>query len=172
MFEEKIPRDTNAFIFEIKRYKARDLKILPTVMKIQRSEVVMQSIVKSSILNNQCRGEKIASNRQIDESAPGPIAQKIFLLNASRLGRMFDLLIGNERVKSANLVNLMLKQSLNPNEEIIGARSRVKKLVLNAKPEHSEFFLKSSHKEPLAINYLQASCFAYIVKNLIKSSPE
>lgn len=166
MFEEKIPKDTNAFLFEIKRYKARDLKFLPTVLKIQRSEVIMQSIVKNSILNSL----KNSSPSSNEDAPTNSINQQIFLLNASRVGRMFDLVVGNERVKSANLVSLLLKQSINPSEEILNIRSRIRRLILKVTPEHQELFLKSKHKEPLSINYLQASSFAHIVKNIIDDS--
>lgn len=158
---QKLPKDTNAYLFEIKRYKARDLKFLPTVLKIQRSEVIMQTIVKNSIINN--------SNGSLNNETP--IEQKIFLLNASRIGRMFDLVVGNERVKSSNLVALMLKQNLKPDEEILGPRSRARRLILDVTQENQDFFARSTHKEPLSINYLQASCFVNIVKRLIHSVP-
>lgn len=101
-------------------------------------------------------------------STSSVLEQKLFRLNSSKVGRLFELVIGNERVKSANLVELMLKQSLNKEEIILNNRSRVRNFLLDVTVENYEFFSKSHHKESLSIVFLQAASFVKAVKYIIK----
>ena len=134
------------------------MKILPTILKIQRCEVIMQSIIKNSIVN-----------RSTIKDEQNSVAQQIFQMNATRVGRNFELVVGNERVKSANLVALMIKQSLDKESHILNEKSRARKFMLNLTQEIHDFYLKEvRHKEPLSITFLQAASFCNLVKQLVK----
>lgn len=133
-----MPQNSNAFIFEDKRYKAREVKMLQFVLKLQKNEIMFESMIKSKILNQKDK--------------------KIFKMNSSKVAKKFNILIGNERVRAANLVNFMIKPK-------IDSKIDLSSFVLIDSDKYYEFFNKAkAHKEPLAINYLQASCFLNLIK--------
>lgn len=138
MYEQLIPQRSNAFIFEDKRWKAREAKMLQFVLKLQKNQVMFESLVKSKILNQQDK--------------------KIFKMNSSKVAKEFNILVGNERVRASELVQFMIK----PKGEL---ESVFNDFVLSGSEKYYEFFIKAkTQKEPLAINYLQASCFFNLMK--------
>lgn len=144
---------SNAYLFETKRYKAREIKLLPYILKLQSKDIIMQSIVRNYILNNEQQNQ----NSEM----------KFFKLNSNKVAKGFNLLLGNERVKTANLVHLMISQNINSSTF---NNKRLKGYILEVHNGFKDFFEKTLHKEPLAINYLQASSFLKIIKDLINEN--
>lgn len=80
-------------MFEEKRYKAHESKLLQYVLKIQRSEIMMQAVIKSKLMNQKDR--------------------KLFKMNSAKVAKKFNLLVGNERVRAADLIQFMIKPKEN-----------------------------------------------------------
>lgn len=80
-------------------------------------------------------------------------------MNSSKVAKKFNILVGNERVRAADLIQFMIK----PKENF---HINFNSFVLGASDKYYDFFSKSkNHKEPLAINYLQASCFLNLIRD-------
>lgn len=113
--------------------------MLQFVLKLQKNEVMFESLIKSKILNQQDK--------------------KLFKMNSSKVAKEFNILVGNERVRASELVQFMIK----PKTEL---ESAFNNFFLSGSEKYYEFFIKAKiQKEPLAINYLQASCFFNLIKN-------
>ncbi|CAF0881641.1 unnamed protein product [Brachionus calyciflorus] len=139
LYEEKIPKESNAYIFEEKRYKARETKMFQYILKLQRGEIMLQSLLKSKILN------------QVDK--------KIFKMNSGKVAKKFNILVGNERVRASNLMQYMIKPKADFHLDF-------DKFILGDSDRFYDFFSRANdQKEPLAINYLQASCFLNLIRD-------
>lgn len=85
--------------------------------------------------------------------------KKLFKMNSNKVAKKFNILVGNERVGAADLIQFMIKPKDNfhldfSNFSLIGSDL------------YYDFFCKAKNqKEPLAINYLQASCFLNLVRD-------
>ncbi|RMZ96948.1 transcription elongation mitochondrial [Brachionus plicatilis] len=139
MYEQFLPQSSNAYIFEDKRYKAREAKMLQFVLKLQKNEIMLESLVKSKLLNQKDK--------------------KLFKMNSSKVAKKFNILVGNERVRAADLVQFMIRPKTD--FELMFSN-----FLLADSDKYYEFFSKAKNqKEPLAINYLQASCFFNLLKD-------
>jgi hypothetical protein len=148
IYKEKIPNGNQAYLFESKKYVGRDTKIIPYLLKLQRYDLLMQAIIKNSIVlsskQNECQ---------------------MFILNSRKLAKKFEILIGNERVKSSELVFKFL-HPIDKENEI----HKLKSLALNYELQFTDFFKRAPNelKEPLALNYVRAACFYNSYSNVTK----
>jgi hypothetical protein len=151
LFHEKMPKST-AYLFEVKRYKARDLKLLPYILKLKTCEVIMQSVVKSSLLAANTNGKEESS--------------RLFRLNPNRVAHHFHLLLGNERVKTSDLVHLLINQGTEVGVPALQS-DLLNKLILKVPTEIRHAFNNSMHRESLSLNFLQASVFLKIKRDVL-----
>lgn len=142
-------------MFETRIYRTKNVKVLPLLMKMQRNEIILYSIIKSGF-------------NKINE--PDINKQKIFTINSFKLAKELRLIIGNERVESSNLVMNLINKYQNDQEY---EKNNYNDYILKVEARHKEFFFKShvDKKEPLAKSYLQAAYFVKLVKylNMVKN---
>ena len=188
-----MPKDSSAYLFETRRYKAADVRIVPFLMRIHRSEVILQSIYETKIRLDQrksleSKGPDEESSRA-DQSAAK--FQKVYTINSRRVALGLDLFIGNERINSTNMVDELIKYRMSkpvrrdqteepqPESEQPPSPERMKlaakeRYALNVPVDLMGFYLvkineQSKYKEAMAKCYLQASCFLNSLR-LVKSS--
>ena len=131
-----MPIDSEAILLEQKRYEARNIKIVPLMLRLYRLDLVMQCIIKSRL------------------TMPNKMLREVFFLDSTRLSRKFKLLVGNERVKSSNLVTNILM-----NKEESNVKGLNHKLHLSEETASAFLNCKNQEKEPLALIYIRALCF-------------
>ncbi len=136
-------------LFETKKYGARDIKIVPFILKLNRLDLVMQTIAKI----------KSKSVRITDTD----LTQEVLTLDSRKLAKKFGILVGNERVKSADLVNKMIQGSIESTDKNLN-------LCLNMDEQLFNNYAKSVQelKELMALNYLRAACFLNIYKDVMR----
>ena len=144
MFKSKIPTDCSAYIFETRNYKSFDAKLVPFLIKMNRFELILQSIIKSQI------------KAEMEQQGLTESHKKIYSLNRLVVGRKFRLLVGNERTMSSDIVNFILRQQTNPDYLYLT------NMALKESDKFKEFYesiTDSQVKESFSKNYLQAACF-------------
>jgi len=140
VFEEKIPKNCQAYIFESRRYKTYETKYIPLMIKINRYEIILQSILKNN------------ADKMSNEKHPS-----IYTLNRSFVAAKFRMVVGSERVMSIDILKAI--QNVKKSNYIPDYLSE---LSLNNTDDFYEYLngvRNSAIKESLAKNYLQASCF-------------
>ncbi len=147
---DQVPKNSSVYLFETRVYRTKNVKILPLLMKMQRNETILHSIIKSGF--NKKNESDVIKN------------QKIFTINSFKLAKELRLVIGNERVQSSNLVMNLINQHNQKNEY---EKNDYDDYILKVQSKHREFFFKShvDKKEPLSKSYLQAAYFIKLVKN-------
>lgn len=147
-----MPQKSSAYLFEQRKFKTSDLKVLQHILKMQRDEIVLQCIIKKSFSSND-------------------IEQKMFVLDSNKVAKQFRLFVGGERVISSDLVHsLLTKHNQEPTHDSNQTPSlKIKYDLLQTPDDLKDIFFhsKQSLKEPLAKTYLQAACFLNILKNLL-----
>jgi hypothetical protein len=96
--------------------------------------------------------------------------KNLFTIESRSLARRYNLLVGNERVSSIDLVAKLLGEEPVGGEEVSPTTA---KAILKAPDQFSHFYLhkllnQNNIKEPFARAYLQASCFVEIVQRVLK----
>lgn len=159
IFHTRFPKDSSAFLFETRAYKARGLNMVPFLLKIYRAELLFQSVIKAHI-------DQVKREQQLPEAS-----QKIFTLNSSKLASRFKLLVGGESVTSSILVkNVLLGDSWHTEnqkqiyEKVLDMPENFKEFYNNLRPIN-----KVDLREPLAKTYLQASSFLKVLNDVLKS---
>jgi hypothetical protein len=151
---EKIPQKSSVYLFEQRKFKTSDLKVLQHILKMRSDELILQCIIKQSFSSND-------------------IEQKIFLLDSIKVAKQFRLFVGGERVVSSDLVHSLLVKHKNEPTHAFNQLLALKTNgdLLKTPDELKNIFLQSNQslKEPLAKSYLQAACFLNILKDLSNS---
>ena len=140
-----MPKTCSAYLFETRKYKAVDAKYVPLMIKINRYEIIFQSIIKNYLNKN---------NNQA----------KIFNLNRLNVGKKFRIVIGNERVQSSDVVNFILRKQENADY------SYLNELSLQNPTSFIEYYnnqKNSQIKESISINYLQCACFVKSIRDCL-----
>ncbi len=132
-------------LFETKKYGARDVKIVPFILKLHRLDLIMQTLVKT-----KTKVERIDNDT----------THEVLTLDSRKLAKKFGILVGNERVKSADLVNKMIQGNADKNLDM--CLSMEEQIFNNYSKSQQEV------KEPLALNYLRTACFLNIYKDVIR----
>jgi hypothetical protein len=153
LYEKHISDEEDSILlFETKKYGARDLNIVPFLLKLYRLDLIMHSIAK-------CRVKHAAIEGRFFEMRA---------MDSRKLARRFNIMVDNERVNSADLVSTMIRYSTNMSDEARRANLASMNpvladsdLILNVPDNLMNNYrsLGEEFKEPLALNYLRAACF-------------
>ncbi len=140
-----MPKTCSVYLFEARKYKAVDAKYVPLMIKINRYEIIFQSIIKNYL------------NRE-KKSA------RIYNLNRLNVGKKFRIVVGNERVQSSDVVNFILRKQENDDYTYLN------ELALKSPDSFEEYFntqINSQIKESISKDYLQCACFVKSIKDCL-----
>lgn len=134
-----MPKKCQAYIFESRRYKTYDPKYIPLMIKINRYEIILQSILKNYM-----------NTKSIQNPA-------IYTLNRSFIAAKFRMVVGSERVMSLDVLKEI--QKAKKSNSVPDFLSELSLNNTDAFYEYLNGVRNPSIKESLAKNYLQASSF-------------
>lgn len=120
---------------------------MTVMLNLQRLETIFQCIIKAE------------TAREAADTT------KIFNMSARGMAKKFEIFVGNERVKSAGLVETLIRSS----QAGLDPLAKNNEVMLNISDELKQNYLQSAKelKEPMALSYLRATCFYNIYKKLV-----
>lgn len=191
-----MPKDSSAYLFETRRYKAIDVRIVPFLMRIHRSEVILQTIFETKLRLGQLKS--LDDQQTANENGPAQQPfQRVYTINSRRVAQSLDLFVGNERMNSANMVDELIKYKMKksaaaektdnqgnrdpaatpePTSAEQYRQALKERYALKVPVDLMGFYLvklgeQSKFKEAMAKCYVQATCFLNSMR-LVKSAPD
>ena len=86
------------------------MRIVPFLLRIHRSEVILQSIYETKLRLDRLKPQ---ARDACKPEEPGKQFQQVYTINSRRVAQSLDLFVGNERINSTSMVDELMKYKRN-----------------------------------------------------------